>query len=182
MQHPAIPAGALEEGAQTRTPGFSAGSLLTECKLRPTLARLSVLELFRDAQAYTPEQVYRALVRQGSDVSLATTYRTLAQFVDAGLLNRQQLDSGPGRYFLPTSQPGEHMLCTECGALLPMPGPEIAGLLRMLAARQGYLLAEYELSLQGKCMECARKGADCEGSPRNRDGRAAAGTARASLK
>lgn len=141
---------------------FDSIDLLQTHRLRPTLARISVLELFRGEQAYTPEQVYKALVQQGSDVSQATMYRTLAQFVDAGLLSRQQLDNGPGRYFLPTSQPSEHMLCTDCGALLPMPGPEIAGLLRRLAARYGYLLAEYELSLQGKCAECSRSGADCE--------------------
>ena len=139
---------------------FDGSELLQEHRLRPTLARLSVLQLFKDEQAYTPEQVYRALVRQGGDVSLATTYRVLAQFVETGLLGRQQLDNGPGRYFLPTSKPCEHMLCTECGVLLPMPGPEIGSLLKQLAAKQGYQLAEYEVVMQGQCTACAQKSAE----------------------
>lgn len=161
---------------------FDSSELLQEHRLRPTLARLSVLHLFRDEQAYTPEQVYRALVRQGSDVSLATTYRVLAQFVDAGLLARQQLDNGPGRYFLPTSQPCEHMLCTECGALLPMPGPEIASLLKQLAAKHGYLLAEYEVAMQGQCTSCAQKSAEPERPQHRRTGRTTSQAARVAAK
>lgn len=129
--------------------------LLAAHGLRPTVARLGVLELFRGGQSFTPEQVYRALIQRSDDVSLATTYRVLAQFVEAGLLSRQQLDHGPGRFFLPTAKPSEHLVCTECGAVLSLPGPEIAGVLAKLAARHGYLLGEYELSLQGKCADCA---------------------------
>ena len=163
---------------------FDNSELLQAHRLRPTLARLSVLQLFNDEQAYTPEQVYRALVRQGSDVSLATTYRVLAQFVEAGLLGRQQLDNGPGRYFRPTAQPCEHMLCTECGAMLPMPGPEIASLLKQLAAKHGYLLAEYEVAMQGQCTSCAQKAAEPEAQriPQRRSSRSASFTVRAAAK
>jgi Fur family transcriptional regulator, ferric uptake regulator len=136
---------------------FNSSAVLAECRLRPTFARLCILDLFREGQTYTPEQVYRVLVQRGEALSLATTYRVLAQFVEVGLLHRQQLDNGPGRYFLPKPESDRHLLCTECGTMLPLPGPEIDDALRQLAAKHGYLLAEYGLMLQGKCAACARK-------------------------
>lgn len=161
---------------------FESTELLQAHRLRPTLARISVLKLFKGEQSYTPGQVYRVLVQQGEEVSLATTYRTLAHFVDVGLLSRQQLDNGPGRYFLPVSQSTEHILCTECGALLPMPEPEIANLLKKLAAKHGYLLAEYELFLYGKCMACSRKNIVAEQTQRSLRRRPATCGGHASIK
>lgn len=136
---------------------FDSAELLNQHQLRPTLARIAVLDLFKDSQSYTPEQAYRVLLRQGSDVSLATMYRALGQLVDVGLLSRQQLDNGPGHYFLTGANACEHMLCTECGALLPMPGPELAGMLKRFAAKHGYLLGDYSVAMQGTCTECAKK-------------------------
>jgi Fur family ferric uptake transcriptional regulator len=157
MDFQAIPAGKARRRQKAEVRGFDSNRLLAEHRLRPTLARIYILELFREGHAFTPEQVYRGLVQRGEDVSLATTYRALAQFVDAGLLSRQQLDNGPGRYFLPQSMPNESMLCTECGVLLSLPGPDIAAVLRQLAAKHGYLLTEYELALQGRCLSCRKR-------------------------
>lgn len=151
------PSNAPAARKRAKTQHGSANSLLTEHKLRPTLARISILEMFQSGQALTPEQVYRQLVQEGGDVSLATTYRALGQFVDSGLLSRQQLDNGPGRYFLSQAKPDERMLCTECGALMPLPGADVAELLRQIAAKHGYQLTEYELALQGRCISCSRK-------------------------
>jgi len=139
---------------------FDSIELLRESRLRPTLARIAILELFQGPRSYTPDQIYRALVNQAEDISLATMYRALAQLLEAGILSRQQLDHGPGRYFLARGHASQHMLCTVCGTLVSVPGPELTSALKHVAAKQGYLLGEYTLAMQGICNACVCKKAD----------------------
>lgn len=104
---------------------FDSIELLRENRLRPTLARIAILKLFQGPRSYTPDQVYRALVNQAEDISLATMYRTLAQLLGAGILSRQQLDHGPGHYLLARVNASQHMLCTVCGPWCVYQGPSL---------------------------------------------------------
>ena len=64
--------------------------------LKATLPRLKILEVFqRGTQRHmTAEDVFRVLLQERSDIGLATVYRVLAQFEQAGILSRSHFESG----------------------------------------------------------------------------------------
>ena len=64
--------------------------------LKATLPRIKILELFQQsAQRHmTAEDVYKVLLNEGSDIGLATVYRVLMQFEQAGLLSRNHFEAG----------------------------------------------------------------------------------------
>src|SRR3954465_11194166 len=70
--------------------------------LKATLPRLKILDLFEhsDVRHLTAEDVYRLLMNEGLDIGLATVYRVLTQFEQAGLLVRHHFESGKAVYEL----------------------------------------------------------------------------------
>ena len=68
--------------------------------LKATLPRLKILEVFQSGRQrhMTAEDVYRVLLQDHSDIGLATVYRVLMQFEQAGLLIRSNFESGKAVY------------------------------------------------------------------------------------
>ena len=82
---------------------------LKEIGLKATLPRRKILELFetsKDVRHLSAEDVYRKLIAEGIDVGLATVYRVLTQFEQAGLLSRQHFETGKAVFEL--NQGGHH--------------------------------------------------------------------------
>ena len=70
--------------------------------LKATLPRLKILEVFQSgAQRHmTAEDVFRHLLNDNADIGLATVYRVLTQFEQAGILSRNHFESGKAVYEL----------------------------------------------------------------------------------
>jgi len=64
--------------------------------LKATLPRIKILDIFQRAQQrhMTAEDVFKILLGEGSDIGLATVYRVLMQFEQAGILSRNHFESG----------------------------------------------------------------------------------------
>ena len=82
--------------------------------LKATLPRLKILEIFqKGAQRHmTAEDVFRVLLEERSDIGLATVYRVLTQFEQAGILIRSNFESGKAVYELNEGQHHDHFICT----------------------------------------------------------------------
>ena len=80
--------------------------------LKATLPRLKILEVFQRGQNrhMTAEDIYRVLLEEHSDVGLATVYRVLAQFEQAGILIRSHFESGKAVYELDEGQHHDHLV------------------------------------------------------------------------
>ena len=61
------------------------------------------------------EDVYKALIAEGIDVGLATVYRVLTQFEQAGLLARQHFETGKAVFELNQGGHHDHLVCLQCG-------------------------------------------------------------------
>lgn len=87
--------------------------------LKATLPRLKILEIFqKGAQRHmTAEDVFRVLLDERSDIGLATVYRVLTQFEQAGILIRSNFESGKAVYELNEGQHHDHFVCTSCARL-----------------------------------------------------------------
>lgn len=143
---------------------FAAVTNLEELKntgLKATLPRLKILEVFQRAQQrhMTAEDVFRVLLEERSDIGLATVYRVLMQFEQAGLLTRNHFESGKAIYELNEGQHHDHMVCVDCGRVEEFFDPEIERRQQTIATEKGFVLQEHALSLYVSCSntECPHR-------------------------
>ena len=121
--------------------------------LKATLPRIKVLDVFQQSpqQHLSAEDIYRSLVASGSDIGLATVYRVLMQFEQAGLLSRSQFDNGKSVFELNKGSHHDHMVCVSCGHIEEFIDPEIEQRQRDIAKARGFELQEHVLALYGLC-------------------------------
>ena len=121
--------------------------------LKATLPRIKILEVFQQSveRHLTAEDVYKALLNDGSDIALATVYRVLMQFEQAGILARSHFESGKSVFELNEGTHHDHLLCLTCGRVEEFYDAEIEARQREVATSRGFALQEHTLSLHGVC-------------------------------
>ena len=129
--------------------------------LKATLPRIKILEIFQHTERrhMTAEDVYKALLFEGADIGLATVYRVLMQFEQAGLLTRSNFESGKAVFELNEGQHHDHLVCLDCGRVEEFYDPEIEQRQRAVAVSRGFTLQEHTLALYARCTKagCAHK-------------------------
>ena len=130
--------------------------------LKATLPRIKILDVFRHTERrhMTAEDVYKSLLNEGADIGLATVYRVLMQFEQAGLLTRSNFESGKAVYELNEGQHHDHLVCLDCGRVEEFFDAEIEQRQRSIAAGRGFALQEHSLALYARCSksDCAYRG------------------------
>jgi Fur family ferric uptake transcriptional regulator len=123
--------------------------------LKATLPRLKILEVFQNAKQrhMTAEDVYRVLLDNRSDIGLATVYRVLMQFEQAGLLSRSNFESGKAVFELDEGEHHDHLVCLDCGRVEEFFDEEIEKRQQMVAKSRGFVLQEHALSLYANCVK-----------------------------
>jgi len=121
--------------------------------LKATLPRLKILEIFQTAEQrhLTAEDVYRILLAERSDIGLATVYRVLTQFEQAGILSRNHFETGKAVYELRDDQHHDHLVCLDCGHVEEFFDPEIEARQSAVAKAKGFVIADHALSLYANC-------------------------------
>lgn len=125
--------------------------------LKATAPRLKILEVFqRGTQRHmTAEDVFRVLLQDRSDIGLATVYRVLMQFEQAGLLVRSHFEAGKAVFELNEGQHHDHMVCIDCGRVEEFYDPEIERRQQAIAQEKGFRLQDHALSLYATCTRTA---------------------------
>ncbi len=121
--------------------------------LKATLPRLKILEIFQRSPVrhLTAEDVYRNLLTDELDIGLATVYRVLTQFEQAGLLSRSNFESGKAVFELNEGSHHDHLVCIDCGRVEEFFDPEIEQRQQKIAEERGFKLQEHALALYGAC-------------------------------
>ena len=127
--------------------------------LKATLPRLKILEIFPTGSQrhMTAEDVFRVLLNERSDIGLATVYRVLTQFEQAGILERSHFESGKAVYELNEGTHHDHLICTSCGKVEEFYDAEIERRQQMIAKDKGWIMQDHAMSLYGLCGECASR-------------------------
>ncbi len=127
--------------------------------LKVTLPRLKVLEMFEKSpgEHFSAEDVYNRLTAQGNDMGIATVYRILMQFADAGLLRKSNFDGEKAWFELEDGQHHDHLLCVECGVVVEFFNSNIEEQQRTVALNHGFELLEHNMVLYGLCSRCQTK-------------------------
>ena len=121
--------------------------------LKATLPRLKILEIFQNSNVrhLTAEDVYRHLLQEELDIGLATVYRVLTQFEQAGLLSRSNFESGKAVFELNEGTHHDHLVCLDCGVVEEFYDAEIERRQQSIAKDRGFELHEHALALYGSC-------------------------------
>jgi Fur family ferric uptake transcriptional regulator len=121
--------------------------------LKATLPRLKVLEIFQKGgqRHMSAEDVFRSLLLERSDVGLATVYRVLTQFEQAGILSRSNFEGGKAVFELNEGQHHDHLVCLDCGKVEEFFDPQIEERQHVVAKAKGFKIAEHALSLYAHC-------------------------------
>jgi Fur family ferric uptake transcriptional regulator len=107
------------------------------------------------------EDVYKALIAEHIDVGLATVYRVLTQFEQAGLLQRHHFESGKAVFELNQGGHHDHLVCIQCGRVEEFFDPEIEARQERVAMERGFRIHGHSLHIYADChkVDCPyRKG------------------------
>jgi Fur family ferric uptake transcriptional regulator len=129
--------------------------------LKATLPRLRILEIFEksDVRHLSAEHIYKTLLKEGTDTGLATVYRVLTQFEQAGLLIRHHFESGKAVFELKGGGHHDHIVCVDCGHVEEFYDPAIEKRQIEVAAGRGFRIQDHSLHLYAACTraECPHR-------------------------
>ena len=132
---------------------------LKDSGLKVTGPRLKILDLFEEhaEEHLSAEDVYRILLDEGVEIGVATIYRVLTQFEQAGILLRHHFETGKAVYELNTGGHHDHIVCVKCGIVTEFHNDEIEKLQEKIAEENGYRIVDHALYMYGVCGECRKK-------------------------
>lgn len=129
--------------------------------LKATLPRLKILNLFENSEErhLTAEDVYRMLLSEGTEIGLATIYRVLTQFEQAGLLIRHHFEPGKAVFELDRGDHHDHLVCIQCGIVEEFYDSEIERRQVKIAKDRGFRIHDHSLHLYADCIrtDCDHK-------------------------
>jgi len=134
---------------------MSASQDLNEMGLKATLPRLKVLSLFEnsDSRHLSAEDVYKRLMQEGMEIGLATVYRVLTQFEQAGLLVRHHFESDKAVFELNHGEHHDHLVCLQCGHVEEFYDAEIEKRQARVAKDRGFAIHDHSLHLYADCLK-----------------------------
>ena len=128
---------------------------LKKAGLKVTLPRIKILELMQEPenQHISAEDLYKRLLDLGEEIGLATVYRVLNQFDDAGIVTRHHFESGKAVFELATQHHHDHLVCLSCGKVIEFADDIIEQRQDEIAAKYNIKLTNHSLYLYGVCAD-----------------------------
>lgn len=134
---------------------------LKDAGLKITSPRTKILEYLKlpECQHISAEDLYKLLLEQGEEIGLATVYRVLNQFDDAGIVTRHHFEGGKSVFELAHQDHHDHLVCLDCGRVIEFHDDIIEQRQNAIAEAHGLELTHHSLYLYGHCNnpECVAK-------------------------
>lgn len=133
------------------------GADLKQAGLKTTLPRLRVLSILENSKIrhLTAEDVYKELLDEEGSIGLATVYRVLTQFEDAGLVIRQNFEGDKSVFELNDEDHHDHMVCVKCGIVAEFFDKRIEAQQEKVAHDHDFVIQDHSLTLYGTCKRCS---------------------------
>ncbi len=131
---------------------------LKDAGLKITLPRIKILQILdsSDVHHVSAEDVYKMLLQNGEEIGLATVYRVLTQFEQAGLVARHNFEGGHSVFELASDSHHDHIVCVKCGRVEEFADEQIETRQREIADSMGFELTDHHLNMYGICPECRK--------------------------
>lgn len=121
---------------------------------RHTAQRAAIYRYLRSVTTHpTADDIFTQVREVLPDISLATVYKALEAFVEAGVARKLTLGSGPARYDGRTDD-HDHVRCLECGVVRDVAGQHDAEMIRGFRDEDGFEIVGYRLEFIGYCPSC----------------------------
>ena len=129
---------------------------LKEAGLKITLPRIKILQVLENSevQHVSAEDVYKMLISADEEIGLATVYRVLTQFEQAGLVTRHNFEGGHAVFELSSEKHHDHIVCQRCGKVEEFSDDQIEIRQEEIAAELGFDLTDHNLNMYGLCADC----------------------------
>lgn len=128
---------------------------LKDVGLKATTPRLKILEILENSENHHlgAEDIYRQLIIQNEEVGVATIYRVLTQFEQAGIITKLNFED-KSVYELSSAEHHDHIICTKCGKIAEFNDSTIEECQEKIAKKLGFKLNDHSLNLYGICEQC----------------------------
>jgi len=132
---------------------------LKKAGLKVTLPRLKILQILEDAKEkhLSAEDVYRILANAGDDIGLATVYRVLTQFQEAGLVIRHNFEEEHAVFELDHGEHHDHLVCVKCGRVDEFTDNIIEKRLQEVGKETAFNITDHSLNIYGICVTCQQE-------------------------
>jgi len=132
---------------------------LKKVGLKVTVPRMKILHILEQAgeHHFSAEEVYRVLLESGEDIGLATVYRVLTQFEEAGLVIRHNFSEGHSVFELDHGEHHDHLVCVKCSRVEEFVDTVIEERQQYVAKQAGYTITDHSLNIYGICKNCQKK-------------------------
>ncbi len=129
---------------------------LKDAGLKITLPRIKILQILESSEVHhvSAEDVYKLLLANGEEIGLATVYRVLTQFEQAGLVSRHNFEGGHSVFELSSDTHHDHIVCVKCGRVEEFVDEDIERHQKQVADKLGFELTDHHLNLYGLCPDC----------------------------
>ena len=129
---------------------------LKDAGLKITLPRIRILQILESSEVrhVSAEDVYKMLLKSGDEIGLATVYRVLTQFEQAGLVARHHFEGGHSVFELMPESHHDHIVCVKCGRVEEFADDEIEFRQKAVAKELGFELTDHNLNMYGLCPHC----------------------------
>ena len=129
-------------------------ALCAERGLRITDQRRVIARVLSEAEDHPDvEKLHQRAVAIDPRISIATVYRTVRLFEEAGILDRHDFGDGRARYEAAPEAHHDHLIDVESGTVIEFVDPELEALQRQIAERLGYRLVDHRMELYGVRLE-----------------------------
>ncbi|WP_170759571.1 Fur family transcriptional regulator [Ruegeria lacuscaerulensis] len=128
-------------------------TIIARCEakgLRMTGQRRTIAQVLQQSEDHPDvEELYARASEVDSGISIATVYRTVKLFEEAGILERLEFGDGRARYEDAERDHHDHLIDMQSGEVIEFVDPEIEALQEKIAAKLGYRLKGHRLELYG---------------------------------
>lgn len=129
-------------------------ALCQEKGLRITEQRRVIAQVLSAAEDHPDvEELHTRAAAIDSGISIATVYRTVRLFEEAGILERHDFGDGRARYEAAPESHHDHLIDVETGNVIEFVDPELEQLQRQIAEKLGFRLVDHRMELYGVSLE-----------------------------
>ena len=131
---------------------FTESDALKDAGLKVTSPRVKILRLMKlpKNQHISADELYQKLIEQGDEIGVATVYRVLNQFDDAGIVTRHHFEGGKSVFELSSQHHHDHLVCLKCGEVIEFTDDLIEQQQKLIAEKYGIALTHHSLYLYGE--------------------------------
>lgn len=132
---------------------------LKKAGLKVTIPRLKILQILEKSKEHhlSAEDIYRSLLDSGEDIGIATVYRVLTQFEEAGLVVRHHFEGDLSVFELDHGEHHDHLVCVKCGRVEEFVDDVIEKRQEEISRQAGYSITDHSLNIYGICGKCQKK-------------------------